>query len=292
MVGANNAMPARRRKQTPTQTRTKPRKQKARASKQYATNKREATALAAQWVRHLSAGKDGQISARAYAAWVQAATKRDDLADAFLQGLWTLQEAACVVRRNQPAAPRRGPGRDVTVCSIDIGIRNLGLCLLSARLGGGGEHGLANVRIRDWERCDILLDDGCRVANAKHVSTAKIVVMLQRALLRRDARFLAPADVVVVERQPFARTGGGKKAFRNCGSARMQSVAHALFACCVQRATLLSRQDRPQRVAFLSSKRKLECRPPPAADGDDGRPRSVASFFVQESKKTTSGNPL
>lgn len=85
--------------------------------------------------------------------------------------------------------------RGRTYLSVDIGIRNLALCIVEINSNNCPV-------IHQWEKIDVLKENGINIKNAKHFVYSKLFRVIHSTFLRRLYSWqLQKIDVVLVEQQ-------------------------------------------------------------------------------------------
>lgn len=118
-------------------------------------------------------------------AYFEASPKRDDLADALLQGL----HAASEFLRTEARALRRktAPVREhVSVLSVDVGMKHLALCRVRVR-------SLVSFTIQRWEVVDVVGAALTTLDTKLDGAAASRAAPPRRCLPRKRARMLPPA---------------------------------------------------------------------------------------------------
>lgn len=96
------------------------------------------------------------------------------------------------------------------ILSWDVGIRNLAFCVVN-------EYADRRRVIEEWEVIDVLLENGCKAANAQKVQEDTVLRCVLKSLAHRQDILHTPVTAVLIERQP----GPNKK---------LNAISNVLFA--------------------------------------------------------------
>ena len=107
------------------------------------------------------------------------------------------------------------------VLSIDVGIRNLALCLVcfknpqvSTDLDINSSDPWSQLEILYWEKIDIIEENQTRFSNAKNLGPWRAIPLMIQSLEKRFEK-LKTAETILIEQQPFRRSTivTGKRVF-------------------------------------------------------------------------------